>query len=413
MRLQLQASSSQQEQTPIINITGSKSESNRLLILQQLFPNLQIKNLSTSDDTQHLQEALESTNEILDIGHAGTAMRFITALMASSDLQRTVTGSDRMKQRPIGILVDALRYLGAQIDYVENEGFPPLKIKGNQLHGGEVTMDAGVSSQFLSALLLVAPRFENGLTLRLSGKLTSRPYLEMTTGLMQLLGLDVTFEGQVIKVKHQSHITDREIVVESDWSSAGYWYSWVAMQPAGYSVQLNSYKDSSLQGDRALVEIYEKLGVQTTFNLTGIVLTCMTDFEPPHYLEFDLTSQPDQAQTIFATCLGLGINLKMKGLHTLRIKETDRIKAMDVVGSRFRESKILTTTDTIEITFSPDSSITQEFIVDTYQDHRMALAFAPLCCKTTVIINDADVVTKSYGEYYKDLAAVKVDITEI
>lgn len=397
-----------------IQITGSKSESNRLLILKQQFPHLEIENLSNSDDTRHLQHALNSQDNILDIGHAGTAMRFLTAYLANQpDREVILTGSDRMKQRPIGILVDALRYLGARISYTEREGFPPLKITGQKLSGGEVTMDAGVSSQYLSALLLIASQMEKGLDLRLSGVLTSRPYLEMTTALLQELGQKVLFKENHIRIEPQETIQKEKITVESDWSSAGYWYSWVALQKASYSVGLSFYKENSLQGDSELVDIYRQLGVQTSFLAKGIRLTKMPDFKQPQGLELDLTDQPDQAQTIFATCLGLGIELKMTGLHTLRIKETDRINAMKVEGARFRESEITTTDDTLEIHFPPESHFNNKVTIDTYNDHRMALAFAPLCMKTDLTINDADVVTKSYGEFWEDLKTVKVDITEI
>ncbi len=397
-----------------IAITGSKSESNRLLILQHQYPNIKIENLSNSDDTVHLQHALETKESILDIGHAGTAMRFLTALLANQPGREvTLTGSDRMKQRPIGILVDALRYLGAQIEYVENDGYPPLKIIGKKLIGGEVTVDAGVSSQYLSALLLIGSKMQNGLHLRLSGTLTSRPYLEMTTTLLKDIGQQVTFEGNHIKIAPQATIQDQQITVESDWSSAGYWYSWVALQPAGLRLQLSAYKEVSLQGDAALARIYRQLGVETSYHGTKISLVQISNFEMPVHLEFDLTEQPDQAQTIFATCIGLGINLKMIGLHTLRIKETDRIYAMNVEGARFRESEITTTPDTIEINFPADSHFNKRVTIDTYNDHRMALAFAPLCLKTELIINDADVVSKSYGDFYRDLKAVNADITEI
>jgi len=414
MNLKLRASKNDSKESVHKKITGSKSESNRLLILQKQFSNLQIENLSNSDDTVHLQHALDSKGEVLDIGHAGTAMRFMTAYLANQPGNQVIlTGSARMKERPIGILVDALRFLGAQIEYVEKEGYPPLRISGKRLKGGEVTMDAGVSSQYLSALLLIGSQMEDGLHLRLSGKLTSRPYLEMTTTLLTEIGLDVTFEENHITIVSQKNINAQSITVESDWSSAGYWYSWVALQDPGYTMQLSSYKEKSLQGDSALASIYEQFGIQTTFDTNRITLTKIADFNAPNCLEFDLTEQPDQAQTIFATCIGLGIDLKMTGLHTLRIKETDRIDAMKIEGARFRESEISTTSDTIEIHFPANSLFKKSVTIDTYNDHRMALAFAPLCTKTDLIINDADVVTKSYGDYYNDLKSVNVDITEI
>ena len=414
MKLKLRAPKNLTSNPFEIKITGSKSESNRLLILKQQFPNLEIKNVSNSDDTVHLQQALDNVDNVLDIGHAGTAMRFLTAYLANrSGNTVTLTGSDRMKQRPIGILVDALRYLGAQISYVEKEGYPPLSITGKKLKGGEVTMDAGVSSQYLSALLLIGAQMENGLHLRLSGKLTSRPYLEMTTALLIEIGLNVQFEENHIKIEPQQSIKKQEMTVESDWSSAGYWYSWVALQEAGYTIKLAAYKEKSLQGDSELATIYTQLGVKTTFSENTITLSKVVQFQLPEKIEIDLTEQPDQAQTIFASCIGLGLDLKMSGLHTLRIKETDRIVAMKVEGARFRESEIQTTADSIQIHFPTNSQFKKNVTIDTYNDHRMALAFAPLCMKTDLIINDADVVSKSYGDYWSDMKAVMVDITEI
>lgn len=414
MNLKLRASNQASLKPVNIRITGSKSESNRLLILQHQFPNLKIHNLSNSDDTVHLQYALNSKEDILDIGHAGTAMRFLTAYLAAQPSRKvTLTGSDRMKQRPIGILVDALRSIGAHIEYEEKEGYPPLRISGKKLKGGDVTMDAGVSSQYLSALLLIGSQLENGLKLKLEGAVTSRPYLEMTTTLLSDIGLDVDFKERHVEVKPQPSIEDQEITVESDWSSAGYWYGWCALQPPGYQIHLTSYKEISLQGDSELAAIYRKMGVETTYSNHEITLHKIADFILPESLEFDLTQQPDQAQTIFATCIGLGVNLKMTGLHTLRIKETDRIAAMKIEGARFRESDITTTTDAIDIKFAPHSHFNKQVTIDTYNDHRMALAFAPLCLKTELIINDANVVSKSYGDYYNDLRSVKVDITEI
>ncbi len=414
MRLQLNAPAAASSNPVVLQITGSKSESNRLLILQQQFPQLQVENLSNSDDTIHLKQALDNTGRILDIGHAGTAMRFLTAFLSNQPGQEVIlTGSDRMKQRPIGILVDALRSIGASIAYTGQEGYPPLKIHGKKLKGGQITIDAGVSSQYLSALLLIGSQLEKGLELQLAGKLTSRPYLEMTTQLLTDIGVAVDFKESSIHVKPTQAIPATMLTVESDWSSAGYWYSWCALQKPGYTIQLSAYKKNSLQGDSKLAQLYTAMGVTTSYQDHTITLckNSLSELQSP--LEFDLTEQPDQAQTIFATCIGLGIDLRMTGLHTLRIKETDRIEAMRVEGARFRESEIQTTPDTIEIIFPNHSAFNKQVAIDTYNDHRMALAFAPLCMKTQLTINDAEVVTKSYGDYWNDLKAVKVDITEI
>jgi 3-phosphoshikimate 1-carboxyvinyltransferase len=411
-----------------LTISGSKSESNRWLILQALYKNISILNLSDSDDSNHLSEVLQSNDALLDTGHAGTAMRFGAAFFAMQEGKEIIlTGSDRMKQRPIGILVDALNNLGADISYLEKKGFPPLKIKGKKITGGRLPIDGSVSSQFLTALLLIAPSFEKGLQLHIINQLTSRPYLEMTVDILRQLGVDISFEPLAKTHKEYKHNEAvQELVqikplllpvieiatVESDWSSAGYWYSWVAFQEPGYEIHLSFYNAASLQGDHKLVYIYSPLGVTTIFDEYGMHLI-KEDKQLPDKVVLDLTNEPDQAQTIFATCLGLGINAHLTGLHTLKIKETDRIEAMMQVGSRFRESEIKITDHSIELHFKTQTAFNQEVLVDTYQDHRMAMAFAPLCMKTAIVIKDAMVVTKSYKRFYQDLKEVNVTITEI
>ncbi len=400
-----------------LQISGSKSESNRWLILQALYNDLLIKNLSDSDDSKHLSEVLKSDESVLDIGHAGTAMRFGTAYFATQENRDiTLTGSARMKQRPIGILVNALNELGAQVSYLEKEGYPPLRIKGSKISGGKLSIDGSVSSQFLSAILLVAPRFEKGLELHVTGDLTSRPYLEMTLGILTQIGVPVRTREEneefIVHVAPLENSFIKTAVVESDWSSAGYWYSWVALQEVGYEMELSSYKKGSLQGDSELANMYIPFGVSTSYDHDKIKLTKINTVLPS-MVELDLTKEPDQAQTIFATCLGLGISVGLTGLHTLKIKETDRIEAMKIVGSRFRVSEIITTNNSINLHFEKATAFNENVIVDTFQDHRMAMAFAPLAMKTSLIIKDAMVVTKSYKNYYEDLKKVNVSITEI
>lgn len=403
----------------LFKITGSKSESNRWLILQSLFSDLVLNNLSNSDDTRYLKKALDSTDHILDIGHAGTAMRFGTALFASQAGKSVViTGSDRMKERPIGILVNALQSIGAQITYLNKEGYPPLEITGKKLKGGIVTLQANVSSQYITALCLIAPVLEKGLEIELIGEVTSRPYIEMTLSILKKIGCDIqwdeNFDDNVEKISIQpiKNISKLSQTVESDWSSTGYWYTWVAFQNIGYKISLESFYSDSMQGDSKLQDIYKKFGVETSFEGNNLVLTKTSD-TIDQQLHFDLTEQPDQAQTIFVTCLGLGINVELTGLHTLKIKETDRIEAMKEVGSRFRESVITTTSDSIKLILPHNSKLLHEFVVDTYHDHRMALSFAPLCKFTDVQINDPMVVTKSYPDYYEHLKSINVSITEI
>ncbi|MDP5077516.1 MAG: 3-phosphoshikimate 1-carboxyvinyltransferase, partial [Nonlabens sp.] len=316
-----------------LRITGSKSETNRLLILKALYPNLTIENGSDSDDSRYLAKVLESKDATLDIGHAGTAMRFGTAYFATQEgIEITLTGSDRMKERPIGILVDALNSLGASVHYEGETGFPPLRIIGKKITGGDLAIDASVSSQFLTALLLVAPSFEKGLVLRLKGVLTSRPYLEMTVNMLEQLGVTTSWEvdkhttTEIITVRPCESLQVRSATVESDWSSAGYWYSWTALQQPGFEMELSHYYEKSLQGDSKLAVIFKDLGVQTQF-LDGCIKLKKINMDMPAAMELDLTQEPDQAQTIFATCLGLGIDVHLTGLHTLKIKETDRIEA--------------------------------------------------------------------------------------
>ncbi|WP_124981794.1 3-phosphoshikimate 1-carboxyvinyltransferase [Nonlabens xiamenensis] len=402
-----------------LRISGSKSESNRWLILQAIYQQIQIHNLSDSDDSHHLKQVLYSKDEVLDIGHAGTAMRFGTAYFACQPgRQISLTGSDRMKQRPIGILVEALRELGADIKYLEKEGYPPLSIKGKKLLGGELTMDGSVSSQYLTALLLMAPTFEYGLLLKLKTALTSRPYLEMTVRILQELGVDVHWSAtqvdrlETIVVKSLETAGQTNAKIESDWSSAGYWYAWTALQDPGYTISISSFLEDSLQGDRALAGIYTSFGVTTEHQGEQIVLT-KTEKELPDLFMLDMTHEPDQAQTVFATCLGLGVNAHLTGLHTLKIKETDRIEAMKLVGSRFRESEITTTDKEIKLNFPTASPFNDRVVVDTFQDHRMAMAFAPLVCRTDIIVKDAQVVTKSYKSFWEDLSRLNVSATEI
>ncbi len=406
-------------------ITGSKSESNRLLILKALYPELEIINLSNSDDTVHMQEALMSQKNHVDIGHAGTAMRFLTAYYASKKGLITITGSQRMQQRPIAVLVDALRSIGAKIEYLNQEGYPPLKIDGGHINGATVKLDASVSSQYITALMLIAPSLENGLKIELIGKLTSRPYIQMTVRHLQSIGVTVNWSKQdvdslkdiqttseVIQIKPLDTIINRSLTVESDWSSAGYWYSWVALQDIGYKLILQYYFKDSVQGDSKLSQYYEAFGVQTSFDNNQLILTKKSD-KVAQRVVINLVNEPDQAQTIFATCLALGVDAHLTGLHTLRIKETDRIAALKDVGSRFRESVIETTQDTITLTCEPLVQHDEPVVIDTFDDHRMAMAFAPVACRTSLLIKDAGVVTKSYPQFWDDLKRVNVNITEI
>jgi len=387
-----------------IKITGSKSETNRLLLLQALYPGISINNISESDDSIAMQSALANTGSVIDIHHAGTAMRFLTAYFAlQQGREITLTGSQRMTERPIGVLVDALRSLGAQIEYLGNEGYPPLKITGKKFTVNKVAINAGVSSQYITALLLIAGKLENGLELTLQGELTSIPYIKMTLALLTEVGIENSFEGNVIRVNSATNNQQPAIItVESDWSSASYFYSIVALANVGTEIVLTSYKENSLQGDSALAEIYKELGVETTFHDNAITLT-KRNFKP-ETLNVELNNTPDIAQTIAVTCFGLGIGCHLTGLHTLKIKETDRLEALKTELDKFG-AKISVTNDslTLQAGFNPPA---EAVAVDTYNDHRMAMAFAPLAIKTPVIINNAGVVSKSFPTFWDDLQAL-------
>jgi 3-phosphoshikimate 1-carboxyvinyltransferase len=387
-----------------ITITGSKSESNRLLLLQALYPELEVDNISNSDDSIVMQKALASEEKNIDIHHAGTAMRFLTAYFASRKGREVVlTGSSRMKERPIEILVDALNQLGAEISYVESHGCPPLKIVGKTLSKHKVTLNANVSSQYISALLLIASRLENGLELTLEGKITSIPYINMTLDLLNQVGVETTFKDQVIVVNPKKDtLKIKNLTVESDWSSASYFYSIVALSPIGTVIELSSYKEESLQGDSVLSDIYKSFGVETVFTGHSILLKKVEDLQSDS-VEFQLNNSPDIAQTIAVTCLGLGVKCHLTGLHTLKIKETDRLVALQNELQKLG-AHIDITNDSL--TLYKSSQITRSVAIATYNDHRMAMAFAPLALKTELYIEDYMVVSKSYPTFWDDLEAL-------
>ncbi len=392
-----------------IAMTGSKSETNRLLLLQALYPSISLLNTSNSDDSEVMQKALSGQDEIVDIHHAGTAMRFLTAFFAVQEKRMlTLTGSPRMKERPVKILVDALKQLGAKIDYLENEGFPPIKISGQKITQNKVTLKADVSSQYISALLLIAPKLENGLELTLEGEITSIPYIKMTLALLNEIGVETSFQGNAIKVLPKPSADSKELTVESDWSSASYYYSIAALAKEGTTISLSSYKENSLQGDSALAEIYTKFGVETKFQGNQVTLEKQANFIAEN-LNLDLNKTPDIAQTIVVSCFGLGIGCYLTGLHTLKIKETDRLEALQVEMSKLG-ANISVTNDSLTLVAS--ATINKDVKIATYNDHRMAMAFAPLALKVPVIIENAEVVSKSYPDFWNDLRDMGFEITE-
>ncbi|WP_396140832.1 3-phosphoshikimate 1-carboxyvinyltransferase [Flavobacterium sp.] len=401
-----------------ISITGSKSETNRLLLLQALYPNLILENTSNSDDSEVMAKALSTDcqTELIDIHHAGTAMRFLTAFFAIQENREVVlTGSSRMKERPIKILADALRQLGAEISYEENEGFPPIRIKGKKLIQNKVSLPANVSSQYISALLLIAPKLENGLELTLEGEITSVSYIKMTLSLLNEIGVETSSVGNKITVKSLSHIPNSlSLIVESDWSSASYFYSIIALSEIGTEITLSSYKKNSLQGDSVLAEIYKDLGVETVFDNNKIHLRRF-QIPIPKSLILNLNNSPDIAQTIAVTCFGLGIGCHLTGLHTLKIKETDRLEALKTELSKLGASVSVTNVSLTLQSYSPllEGCPKGGVAIKTYQDHRMAMAFAPLALKTDIIIEEAEVVSKSYPAFWIDLKKIGFAIEEV
>ena len=393
-----------------ITISGSKSESNRLLILQKLFPEILIQNLSDSDDSVHMQHALSTEDGRVDIGHAGTAMRFLTSYFAVNDGRDTVlTGSQRMQNRPIEILVNALNNLGASIDYLEKVGYPPIRIKGTKITKDKVQINGNVSSQYISSLLLIASKLENGLEIELIGKITSVPYIKMTLSLLTQLGIENKFEGNFIKVLSKTEIQKQTIVVESDWSSASYFYSIVALSKIGSEITLSAYKKESLQGDSCLAEIYQHFGVETVFGEHSIILK-KTKVSNKEILDIDLKNAPDIAQTIAVTCFAEKIACNLSGLHTLKIKETDRLEALHDELSKL--GALISVTDK-SLHLEKSSEIKKNIAIKTYSDHRMAMAFAPLALLVPIKILNAEVVTKSYQKFWEDMQQIGIVINEL
>ena len=398
-----------------IAISGSKSETNRLLLLQALYPDLKLENTSNSDDSEVMEKALASSNSVIDIHHAGTAMRFLTAYFAIQEGKEIVlTGSSRMQERPIQILVEALQQLGAEISYEKDHGFPPLRIKGKKLTKNQVTLAADVSSQYISALLLIASQLENGLELTLEGTITSIPYIQMTLDLLEAIGVKTTFVNNKITVtptQSNNLIIQKSnnLVVESDWSSASYFFSIIALSKPGTELQLSSFKQNSLQGDSALMEIYKSFGVESTFKENIITLRKVDQTLSLEPCTLNLQKTPDLAQTIAVTCFGLGIACQLTGLHTLKIKETDRLEALQNELTKLGAQ--VTITDH-SLTLEASHFIESNINIKTYNDHRMAMAFAPLALKVPLVIEDAEVVSKSYPNFWNDLKSIGFQRTE-
>ncbi|MCB0567399.1 MAG: 3-phosphoshikimate 1-carboxyvinyltransferase [Phaeodactylibacter sp.] len=401
-----------------ITLAGSKSISNRALIIRALsgadFP---IHRLANARDTDLLLQLLQSSNEVRDAGAAGTTFRFMTAFLAGQPGVQLLTGTERMKQRPIGILVDALRRLGADISYLEKEGYPPLRI-GASLNFGQnssLSIAAGTSSQYISALLLIAPTLPGGLSLHLEGKIVSRPYIEMTLGLMQDFGVQHSWEGDTVHIPPQPY-RPHPFQVEADWSAASYYYAMAAFADEVH-LQLNGLFEKSKQGDAVLAEMMQAFGIETTFNEAGILLTKAAPTRPATF-EWDFILCPDLAQTLAVICGGLGVQGRFTGLDTLRIKETDRIAALQAELAKVHCRLLALPPDKAPLAgrqyFQTEgkASVKNTPAFATYEDHRMAMAFAPLAMLGPIRMEDPMVVVKSYPNFWEDLKQIGFDVKE-
>lgn len=367
-------------------------------------------NLSDCDDTRVMVRALQEMTPTLDIMAAGTAMRFLTAYLSVTPGTHLLTGTERMRQRPIRILVEALRELGAHIDYAENEGFPPLRITGSPLHGCRISLPGNVSSQYISALLMIAPVLEHGLTLTLTGDIVSRPYIDMTLQLMQEFGVTGRWiSDHALQVGHQPYVP-KPYTVESDWSAASYWYEMMALAPHATSVELPGLRADSPQGDARIAGLFRLLGVTTTFTHEGVLLGKAE--RQVERLDHDFTHQPDMAQTFVVTCALMGIPFRFSGLQSLKIKETDRMAAL--MTEMRKLGYVLRETDGSVLSWEGERCpATADAGIDTYEDHRMALSFAPAAfAHGSISINRPDVVSKSYPHYWEDLALAGFVINE-
>ena len=414
-----------------ICLPASKSISNRMLLISQLAKGqISLRNISDCDDTRAMEEALGerarveseseksqiSNDKIIDIGAAGTAMRFLTAYFAKTPGEVVITGTERMRHRPIGVLVDALRRLGADIDYEGEQGFPPLRIRGTQLEGGSISMAGSVSSQYVSALLMVAPTMRNGLTLTLEGEIISRPYIDMTTSLMRRFG--ITVEEPDDRTFHvlPGEYTGGEYLIENDWSAASYWYEMLALADDGEIVLEGLFADS-LQGDSCVQQLFEPLGISTEFNKKGAVLRKFESsrdngqssiLNSQSIYEADLSHCPDLAQTMVATCCGMGVPFHFSGLQTLHIKETDRLLALHQELAKLGYEIRCKSEGECESDKSQISNLKSQITIDTYSDHRMAMCMAPLAMlHEGLVIKDAQVVSKSYPTFWEDIEKFK------
>ncbi|WP_259115623.1 3-phosphoshikimate 1-carboxyvinyltransferase [Candidatus Karelsulcia muelleri] len=395
-----------------VKITGSKSESNRFLILKALYPDIiELENISNSDDTLILKKALFSKKKLINIKHSGTAMRFLTAFFSIKENREVIlTGSYRMQERPISILVETLKKLGGKIFYEKKNGYPPLRIMGNKLLGGGINIDATISSQYISALMLIASKFENGLKIYLSNKITSISYINMTLKVLKKLGINVLWNNNIIYIQNKKFKKKIKIIIESDWSSASYYYSLVALSKKA-DLNLKFFNKKNIQGDSIISNIYKDFfNVKTFFHKNEINLKKIIDIDlnsidiDLNSIDIDLNSTPDIAQTIVVTCTGLRIKCILRGLETLKIKETDRLNALKNELSKLGVKSIITNSSIELVKFNETQK--KEIYIYTYDDHRMAMSFSTLGIRYPISILNYNVVSKSYPNFWIDLKSI-------
>ncbi len=381
-----------------IQLPSSKSISNRALIINALaYSPYDIQNLSDCDDTQVTVKALESNDTTFDIGAAGTAMRFLTAFLSKTVGEWIITGSERMKNRPIKLLVDALNSLGARIEYLGKEGCPPLKIYGSAIMGGEIELAGGVSSQYISALMMIAPYMVNGLKITLKGNVISVPYIHMTMQMMKEFGVEVSFDKNIIDIRPQTYMPV-PFTVESDWSAASYWYETLSITGKG-EISLKGLYKNSTQGDSKIAILFENLGVATEYTSKGVILTSTENYAKE--FTYDFVDQPDMAQTFAVCCCMNGIPFHFKGVQSLKIKETDRTAAL--INELKKVGFVLFEPQESELAWNGEKTeIATNINIKTYEDHRMAMAFAPVAIKIPLSIEEPHVVSKSYPSFWDD-----------
>ena len=388
-----------------INLPASKSISNRALILNALsYSPHEVENLSDCDDTRVMVNVFDSNSNYFDVGAAGTSMRFLTAFLAKTVGEWTITGSERMKQRPIRILVDALNQLGGKVEYIENKEFPPLKIFGSALTGGEISLNGGISSQYISALMMIAPYMQKGLKINLQGNVISTPYILMTKKMMEDFGVKIDFSGDKISIRPQIYNPVR-FRVESDWSAASYWYEILSLSGKG-KIRLKGLKKESYQGDSEIAEIFKSLGVTTEYAEDGVILLPNKETLVKNFF-LDFTNIPDLAQTVAVTCCLKDITFIFSGLQSLKIKETNRIEAL--IHELRKLGYVLHEPAEGTLAWNGEKCTADEDpVISTYEDHRMAMAFAPAALLQSVTIRNPSVVSKSYPNFWHDISLISM-----